>query len=584
MTTSQPPSDALFSAIGTLTGIGYAVSSTMGPALGGTQRYYLSYYYANNLEIVAVDEAGKIAVYPSPVSGEGAGYGITVGSDGNIYFGTSPHAHILRFNTASNQLEDVGHVANEQYVWSLTAGSDGKIYGCTSPSANLIRFDPRTGDLDDLGRMDSKEQYARFCVADRNGFIYIGLGSTTSNIAAYQISTGQHREIIPSSFLTIGFSQIVTDSDGNAHGKVGNQWFSLSGWSATPENSAPLQQPNNVFADGTQISISGTTMQLKSSTGSTMTLPYTYQGNALPVFRLGFGPDGSLYTSSALPFYLFKQVSSGFANIGQFGPGEGYSFLPLNGKLLIGAYASVAPLLSYDVSRDVASSPTPNPTAINYPGGNTSWRPLNMVSGNDGYVYIASMPGYGQPNSPLTRLDTQLNSVTSINVLPNQSTTSVAASNGLIIVGTSTSVGLGTTPSANQAVLVALDHNGKPMYQIAPLKGASRIANLVTLPNNSILGITDKTPFLFDPEKLTLKIGASLSESPLDNSLMLGPDGALWGLTANTIFRITPDTLAYESIPSPVTITAGVAMDDNYLYFGSNSTIYEFDWKDAPLN
>jgi streptogramin lyase len=584
-TTTSPSSasNALFSGIGTLTGIGYVASSTVGPAPGGTQRYYLSYSYAQNLEIVAVDEAGRITVYPSPVSGEGAPHGVTIGSDANIYFGTSPHAHILRLNTTSDQLEDVGTIATEQYIWGLTTGSDSKIYGCTYPSAKLIRYNPKTSLFEDLGRMDASELYARACVADQSGFVYVGIGSTTSNIAAYEIATGRHREIIPTAYLTAGFGQLVTDSEGKVHGRVGSQWFSLSGWSATPEHSVPLQQPNNIFADGTSISISGATVQLKSPAVNSTTLPYTYRGNALPISRLGFGPDGNLYASSALPFYLFKQGSSGFSNIGQLGDGEGYSFLPLNGRILIGAYASIAPLLSYDVSREAASSP-PNPTAINYPGENTSWRPLSMIQGNDGYVYIASMPGYGYTSSPLTRLDPESSSVTSINVLPNQSTTSVAASNGSVVMGTSISGGPGTISSANQAMIIVLGPDGKLAYQIAPIKGASRIANLITLPNNNIVGISDKTPFIFDPETHSLKSKSSLPESPLDSSLMLGPDGALWGLTANTIFRIDPDTLTSESISSPVPIAAGIAMDDNYLYFGSNSTIYEFNWKSRSLN
>lgn len=577
-TATQNPGTESFSLVGKLNGIGYAFDAAIGPVSGRKQRYYLPYSYVDSLQVVGVSEDGNVISYSPPVS-ELSGYGTLLGQDGNIYFGTAPHAHVLRLNTASDQLEDIGTIPGEQYVWSLTAGSDGRIYGCTSPSAKLIRFDPQNPRLEDLGRMDSSEQYARMCVADGNGFIYIGLGSVTSNIVAYQIATGQHQRIVPSQFQVPGFAQIVTDIHGQVHGSVGNQWFSLNGWKATPEATIPTQRPTNVFADGTAISISGATVQLRSPDGTIKSLPYTYSGGALSVFRLGLGPDDVLYASTALPFYLFKQMASGFTNIGRFGNGEGYSMLPMNGKLLIGAYAAIAPILSFDVSRGFAPDPNPNPTAISYPKENDSWRPLGMVSDDDSEVYISSMAGYGMQSSPLTRLDIQTNTVTPINILPDQSTTSVALTNDNVVVGTSIQGGLGTFPSAKQAMLILLDPDGKLESSIVPVAGKSRIANLISLPGRMVVGIADRTPFRFDTTNMKINVGNDLPESPLDNTLVSGPDGTLWCLSSHNILRLDPNTLAVRSIPSPVQITSGMAIRDDGLYFGSGSAIYRFDWK-----
>jgi streptogramin lyase len=582
--TQQTQSDSRFSLAGKLTGIGYASSSAVGPAPGGMQRLYLSYIYdpSEGLEIVGVDEMGKVSTFSSPASSESAGYGTIVGSDGNMYFGTAPHAHILRLDTNSDRLEDVGvATSSEQYVWGLTNGSDGKIYGCTYPSAKLIRLDPSTSHLEDLGRMDALEQYARTCAADRNGFVYVGIGSMTSNIAAYQISTGQHREIIPSAFLTVGFGQLVTDSSGHVHGRVGAKWFSLNGWTATPESSAPIQQPSNIFSDGTEISILGGTVELiHPSTGKVVTLPYTYKGKGLSVTRIGLGPDSALYASSALPFYLFRQNATGFYNIGQFGDGEAYSFLPVNGRLLIGAYAAIAPLLSYDVSRGFTAEPNPNPIAITYPKEDEAWRPLSMIQGEDDCVYIASTPGYGVPTSPLTRWDPRTNIVSTIDVLPDQSTASVASVNGQLIVGTSVYGGMGTKPATRQSMLVLLNSTGTPAYEAAPVANALRIANLIALSGNRVVGIADKTPFAFEIDHRRLVAGTDLPEVPLDNSLILGPDDALWGLISSGIFRLDPSTLHItEFVQAPKTITSGMAMDAEDIYFGSNSEVYRFAWR-----
>jgi hypothetical protein len=171
----------------------------------------------------------------------------------------------------------------------------------------------------------------------------------------------------------------VTDSEGKVHGQVGSQWFSLKGWTATAEKTIPVESPDNIFANGTIISISDEMVQLKKpDTGQASTIPYAYKGKALPVFRIGLGPDNALYASSALPLDLFKQGANGFSNIAQLGVGEAYSFLPLNGRLLIGAYSAPAPLMSYDyVARGVASlGSEPHPTMVVYPGENEGWRPL----------------------------------------------------------------------------------------------------------------------------------------------------------------------------------------------------------------
>jgi hypothetical protein len=273
--------------------------------------------------------------------------------------------------------------------------------------------------------------------------------------------------------------------------------------------------------------------------------------------------------------------ANGFSNVGQLGNGEAFSFLPLNGRLLIGAYAGLAPLMSYDVTRGIANlEPEPNPTRVVYPDENDSWRPLGMIAAEDGNVYVASMPGYGVLNSPLTKWDPQTNSVSNLKILEDQSTTSIACVNGKLVVGTSISGGPGTGPTASQSMLVLLDSNGAPTYMTAPVKGAKRIANLVALPNGEVAGIADKTAFLYDLDHRELLASTLLSSTPLDNSLTLGPDGNLWGLTSDSVFRLDTNTLSVSAlISSPNEITSGIAMDGEHIYFGSNSDIYSFSWK-----
>jgi outer membrane protein assembly factor BamB len=144
------------------------------------------------------------------VPSEWSGKNLTLGADGNLYLGTAPHAHLLRLETATGEFTDLGRpAAGETFLWSTTLGADHKIYGGTYPSARLIRYDPSTGSSEDLGRMDPVEMYARFVVGSSDGFIYIGIGYGTAHLVAYEIATGNHRDILPAAYQLGGSATYV---------------------------------------------------------------------------------------------------------------------------------------------------------------------------------------------------------------------------------------------------------------------------------------------------------------------------------------------------------------------------------------
>lgn len=64
------------------------------------------------------------------------------------------------------------------------------------PGCKLVRYDPKTAKLEDLGRMDPTEQYGRWIVGSKDGFMYMAIGTSKANIAAFNVKTGEHREIL----------------------------------------------------------------------------------------------------------------------------------------------------------------------------------------------------------------------------------------------------------------------------------------------------------------------------------------------------------------------------------------------------
>ena len=587
-----------FQSLGAYYAVGSLQDHIVGPGPApGSQRLYLDYTYVGQaLDLVAVDpDTGNFQVFPGPVPSEYSPNQMVIGPDGNLYVGTAPNAHGFRLQISTGKFTDLGRPSTtEQYIWGLTTAADGKIYGCTYPSAKLVRIDPTTGALADLGRMDPTELYGRYVAASPDGFVYVGIGYATQHLAAYQISTGTHQDILPAQYQLTGVVNVYLGADSNVYATSGTQHFRLSGFTATPiaASAAKSAAPWNVLQDGRTLTIgSGTTAGTLSvrtpSTGKTVTLPYNYAGEPLALFRVSFGPDGMLYSSSVLPLNLvFADPALGqISNLGNLGGGEAYSLMPYNGRLLIATYSGDSPLMSYDPLAPFAPAATKgNPLLIDYTGANEGWRPESMIAGPQGIVYIGAVAGYGLLMGPLTVWDTAANQVSSYSLYPDQSVVSVTAAGNYIVGGTSIDGGGGSHPTATQAYLFLWDPaTQQKVFDTVPVPNAASIDNLVTAPDGTVFGITGTKLFVFDPQARAVTYTASLPFSGvLSSTLSLGPDGNLWGLTSSGIFNIVPSTRKATLVAkSPQPPTAGFAMDTAFIYYASNAVLNRYQW--APF-
>ena len=334
-----------FEQVASYRGVGSLVASAVGPGPGeGSRRLYLSYLYVDNtLEVVAVDpDTGKFQVFPNPAPREWGARAMAVAPDGKVYLGTLPGAHILQLDPEKGTLADLGRPsASEQYIWELTAGADGKVYGCTYPQARLVRYDPEQGKLEDLGRMDPVELYGRYIAADRHGFVYVGIGTSRANFAAYEIATGEHRGIMPEEFRVVGMPSVYRGEDGNVYGVQGERRFRMKGFTATVIPAAEAAPPESFhrLGGGRTVEASGRTLRVKDPrTGATAERSFEYRGNELPIFRIGFGPEGALYGSAVLPIHFLRLDNGAMRELGTLGGGEFYSFLRRGSRLLMAAY------------------------------------------------------------------------------------------------------------------------------------------------------------------------------------------------------------------------------------------------------
>jgi hypothetical protein len=244
--------------------------------------------------------------------------------------------------------------------------------------------------------------------------------------------------------------------------------------------------------------------------------------------------------------------------------------------LLLADYAGPAPLLSYTPGNPFSLKK--NPQILTVRGANPSWRPMAMINGPDGNVYIGSVPGYGQLGSPLFQLNPKTDAVQQFgNIVANQSIVSLTAWKDYVIGGTSIAGGGGSHSTEKEAQLFVWNTKTQATeFAIVPVPGATQITDLTTSDSGLIFGIAGRELFIFDPKTRRITDRKTLPFSkPAYNSTALN-SGKIWGLTEEGIFTIDMKTNEVKLIPSPVKITGGFAMKDNQIYFISDSMIYRY--------
>jgi len=515
--------------------------------------------------IVQVDVAnGRCRTFrlPEPCSGP---WGIDFTLDGHLLV-TSCCGRLCRIDPRSGKVwitADARH-----WLWVINRGADGKFYLGSSTECRLLRYDADAEEIEDLGPLDDTQKYLRGVVGGDDGYVYGSIGCTAAQVVAYHIATGRVATLLRKSEEGPGFHSLCRGPNGKLYvHTVQDNWYTLVHGQAFPVGETEARRMTKRYPWGVPESLPDGRPVVQADPdairvgegANARNLPLKYKSDGSNIFHLAEGPGDVVYASTIMPLYLLRYTPAKrkLENLGRGAPdnGEAYSFGHCDGKLYYACY-SYGNLMCYDPAKPLHQDPPgaqrwkSNPRLVT-PLGKGHNRPRAMCVDRRERVWTGSFPEYGLRHGGLGCYDTvRREYVNNPVVVRDQSIMSLTPDSpgDIIYGGTSIGRGSGTDPVTSDAHLFAWDtRRQKLLWKAVPLPGVVGFLNLLYL-DGKLYGTTGGTTacnfrfFRFDPETRAMDYAEPSKISGVrEQSLCIGPDGNLYGITWMTLFRWRPE-------------------------------------------
>jgi len=583
-----------------------------------------------------------------------AAWGITVASDGKAYAGSTPNGTLFQYDPQTESIRALGKpVPTDTVIWVLTPGPNGKIYGGTGYSQSIFEYDPSADRMKVLAsfKTASREQHVRSLAydAERNA-LYVG-GADVAKLYKYDLATGQKTLITgfggktsvydlqytagklfirvdpgpvmyvyePAShaltvknnteYNTRGFSPVSPD------GRVFYTWYEPAPegggnrWSlyAYDVNSGEygslgvdvkgpgiafgyveLNDPN--FPGVTLVGLAGNggrAFYYNLETGYTETPELPLPPQFVELHNIGKSLDGKMLSAGfisggGLGVYSPTQNKTEFyPSLGQV---EGYA--SLNGMMYFGVYPR-ASIFEYDPSKPwnrTDPSVPYNPPRLTQLGDEQD-RPIAMVGAEqENKLYIGTYPIAGKIGGALTVYDPAAGTFTvKRNIVQDHSINALVHLNGKLYMGT------GAMNGSSAKLAVYDTASGTVEYEIVPVEGKKAIGSLILGPDGNLWGMALGTLFIFDP--ISRQIVYSDDKFPTADynygnpRLEIGTDGNVYatiyiGYVADKTY--TSKLIKIDAVTKEVTVllesnAEKLAQDDfGNFYFKSGSELMQY--------
>jgi streptogramin lyase len=556
---------------------------------------------------------GQGVTYPVPTPEGDSPYAIVL-SKKNKFYALYENC-FLEFDPISRSFTFVGKDAGGMAM-SMTEDSQGVIWAANYPGCNLVSFNPATRQMVNHGPIN-KENWPQYpsCVAvDKSGWVYVGIGETSTQIVAFNPQTREIRPLAKKEERKTGMGIVFLGADGVVYGNPSGDgaWYALSEGKATPTQKptvahAALKQGDQEtvltdFPDGRRIQaidVPEKWVEIREPDGAVRRLTFDYASDGAYIASIALGPDGRIYGGSGHPLRVFAYdpVTDRFTHHGWRNENGHWNALAVQRGRLFGGMYYGGYLFDYDVTRpwNDATQGETNPKVIASGGGDVT-RPHALLAHPDGHhLIMAGTPAYGYTGGGMLiyDLDTGKSEILDHKaIVPELSTLALDALDGgkVLVGGTTINPGTGGEAHATQAELYLMDFATRKVTFHAPIvPGAQEIRDVKVGPDGLVYGVaTGPTFFAFDPK--TLKVVhqekmaqyGKLSGGQGPRTLLFGPDGKLYVYFTKAIVRIEPGTFKREFLAAPpVLIDTAIALREGRLYFESGGHLWS--WKVPDL-
>jgi outer membrane protein assembly factor BamB len=571
-------------------------------------------------------------------------WGIIKGQDGNLYMGSYNQGELMCFNPRTKQWEKLPQAPpefrkQEFIICDLAQAPNGDIYYGTYPGAHLVRYDHRAKTVTDLGKV-ADENYVRWVAVTHEGIVLCGVGPRLGRVFAYDPKTRRFSIITPKQDQTPGVfpKPLVTDRyvvEGQhrpgsrvlvydsktlkllhtytvpaKNNGSGNQSIftpiddnhvlyqdddqklmslNLTNGDRTAEFASPGTAANNRWYFDQSGNILGLLVQsyvhLNRKTNEVTHCMIPVEGLGEHVLWLNSSPDGLIYGGPGLgqTFFSFNPKTNELTSYDQVidRTGEIYYGIPYDGKLYTMSYAE-AGLAVFDPAKpwNAGEAPSSNPRAILYIPED-QYRPVGGIHlGPGGKMYIGTQPDYGLLGGALSVFDPKTEKLeVHRNLIPKEEISAVGADDRYVYCGADPAGGGGSKAVEKQAHFFVWDPQTQKIIFDHPFPTTAGFGAIAVVKKHAYF-VTGDQLMDYDSTQGTLRAiyhSDRPRHVPLE-SLKAAQDGTLWGILGDELAHIDPAAQKVEFFPETIgRVTSGLAIGaDGTIYFGSDTDVWSY--------
>lgn len=557
-------------------------------------------------------ETGKSQQFPMPFDANmDYSYASVLSSKNKFY--TLFRNHFVEFDPVKREFTFIKE-SLPQMAMGMTEDDHGLIWAVTYPNSGVVSFNPDTREFRDYGYVYDQNwrQYQRSVAADDAGWIYFGIGFTSSQIIVFDPSTGKAKPVLEESERKLGSAYLYRDMNGKVYGRSsGNSkdddWYEFykgkynkigkhSDINPKPIITGTQELFYRDFPDGKKIKeldlIERKLVVEDTKTNAERTVNFDYNTEGAWVMGVAAATDGTIAGGTTFPmrFFNFNPKTGKLYSKPAFGQ---FDALARQGdRFYFGVYPSGS-LLEWDPAKpwiDTKAGEETNPKFLAASVFATH-RPHRVLGYPDGKTIIMTgTPEYGYTGGGLLFWDRKKKTALILkdtSVILDQSTFSIAAlPKGKFVGGTTTRPGTGGITKAKEAELYIMDLKSKRViWHKVLFPGVQEYSDICIAPDGLVYGITDrKRFFVFDPIKRSVvhqqDVPAEFGTTPAKESLRVfihTDNDQLYLLFKNGIVQVEPRTYKMSmKAYSPVPINTGGDYLDGRIYFVSGSHLCSY--------